>query len=740
MTQSGWIHKVLRKSDTTYSAEAAELAAEMRQIGLEGRLFAIFLSQEATEVISDAPALLLLPSELFLKTGHRSELDYETVIVGIQQSIDMLRNLGPTALLAESLLSLARMTGQLQAALEAISILREIGAPHRLARAYIAVGDMLCDTGSYYDALLAFDRALEAAKRRSDVGAIVAGLHGQALTCVRLSLDVEALDLLSQARQMLPDTTAAHEWLTKILSVSVEANMAIKRYSEALDAINTWITLGTKEYEARFYRGEVLNVLQGPQSALNEYIMAAVGASTEVIQLRSEMFRGAYRRGVEKIFEKALSTAIVDGSPDLAFGVLELSLAGASTTRNDRLEAEWEAYGHDAVTSAAASLAEEINMALPIAGQSELRSFEKKAEWLLARHRLVHRPWTMNEITKDDVSSLATQVQSALPMDCMLLEFANVGGEVFLFGLTHDIVLAKAIDLSPAEIRLLAQSFIRECNGQFPTCALDLLAKKLLHPVRDMIRDSSRVVIVPTVDLYGIPFHAMKLDDEILINAHSVSYARHAQDVVEARARLARRIDRESSWIGLGVPTVQYAEVDELPGVAAEVQRVSAQFDLPEYVLDPPATARDLLELSRHYDILHIACHGEFIPGNPLLSRLLLADRPVFAFEIMFADICADRVILTGCATAKSGANVIEDPQSLAYAFMAGGAKAVLATLWSVDDELGAECMQELYEHQLQGKSLSEALCDAQRSILARRGYDLHPYYWAPFAVFGVDW
>ena len=96
------------------------------------------------------------------------------------------------------------------------------------------------------------------------------------------------------------------------------------------------------------------------------------------------------------------------------------------------------------------------------------------------------------------------------------------------------------------------------------------------------------------------------------------------------------------------------------------------------------------------------------------------------------------------------------------------GAKAVIATLWSVADCSTGKFMQTLYRlHQEQGLSKAEALRQAQLNFLygkpyegksapcrAKRGVALaateedkftpdpqrpytHPYYWAPFILMG---
>ena len=65
------------------------------------------------------------------------------------------------------------------------------------------------------------------------------------------------------------------------------------------------------------------------------------------------------------------------------------------------------------------------------------------------------------------------------------------------------------------------------------------------------------------------------------------------------------------------------------------------------------------------------------------------------------------------------------------------GAKAVLATLWTVADESTATLMADLYRRR-QSDSLTkiEALRQAQTAMMLRTKY-AHPEYWAPFMLLG---
>jgi len=78
---------------------------------------------------------------------------------------------------------------------------------------------------------------------------------------------------------------------------------------------------------------------------------------------------------------------------------------------------------------------------------------------------------------------------------------------------------------------------------------------------------------VPSVGLYGLPFHAMRFHGKSLVESYEVSYLTRAGSLLESRGRLkAGTISSLSHWKGLGTPRVDYADLVELPAVRDELR------------------------------------------------------------------------------------------------------------------------------------------------------------------------
>jgi len=75
-----------------------------------------------------------------------------------------------------------------------------------------------------------------------------------------------------------------------------------------------------------------------------------------------------------------------------------------------------------------------------------------------------------------------------------------------------------------------------------------------------------------------------------------------------------------------------------------------------------------------------------------------------------------------------------DERNGLVRGFLLAGAPAVLATLWTVDDETAATQMAAFYRGLGNGLRPAAALRQAQLEL--RRAYP-HPYHWAAFVLTG---
>jgi len=242
----------------------------------------------------------------------------------------------------------------------------------------------------------------------------------------------------------------------------------------------------------------------------------------------------------------------------------------------------------------------------------------------------------------------------------------------------------------------------------------------------------------------------------------------------------------------VSLQTVQFSPLPASLHEAREVASVwtasdSSQARSSEMLLGRSATERMFKEKARGHRVLHLATHGFFlgdacqpvIAGTRAVGGLTARkeskvettslESPLLLSGLAFAGanrrsasrvndddgiLTAEEVaslnlegvewaVLSACDTGLGQIRAGEGVFGLRRAFQIAGARTVIMSLWSVDDEATRLWMRALYEGRLKKHlSTADAMQQASLSVLrARRarGESTHPFYWAGFVAAG-DW
>jgi len=307
------------------------------------------------------------------------------------------------------------------------------------------------------------------------------------------------------------------------------------------------------------------------------------------------------------------------------------------------------------------------------------------------------------------------------------------------------------------------------------------LSALIVAPLQGELRHHREIHFVPDGALHAVPFAALTIQsggiDRVLIEEHDVTVAPAirplddgpndgfaaanrgvlivADPVYErtdsrfaTRLRVApgeRTATAEPTLRGPSAIGGKPGALTPLPGSAREAANIAALFPAGDVRLLSgfDASREKLLALDLgSYRILHFATHAVADSEAPQLSALILSTwsadgRPVsgevFAGDILMKRLNADLVVLSACDTALGKASAGEGLLGLRYAAHAGGARAVVASLWPVVDTVGDFITTNMYTAVArEGQSPSAALAQAQRAAL-KRWQD--PAFWAVFQV-----
>jgi CHAT domain-containing protein len=199
-----------------------------------------------------------------------------------------------------------------------------------------------------------------------------------------------------------------------------------------------------------------------------------------------------------------------------------------------------------------------------------------------------------------------------------------------------------------------------------------------------------------------------------------------------------------------GSVTVKGRPYARLEYSGEEVRNIASLFknDNSEIFLRDSATEANLHKAltQGNYSYIHFATHGYINEDEPDLSGLVLTksesssdDGILQSTEIFDLNLRTGLVVLSACQTGLGKLVRGEGIVGLSRAFMYAGAPSVLVSLWSVSDNSTAVLMDEFYRNLIKsGLYKTDALRKAQLSLLSNEEF-AHPFYWAPFVLFG-DW
>lgn len=319
---------------------------------------------------------------------------------------------------------------------------------------------------------------------------------------------------------------------------------------------------------------------------------------------------------------------------------------------------------------------------------------------------------------------------------------------------------------------------------QYDVAAARELYDRTLGGVAPAIEGASLLTVAPTGPLLSIPFEVLLTgpadpnnlgNAPFLVRKFVIAHVPAAANFVKLRQAMASKAAHP--WLGFGdfrpiteaqaVKTYPGARCREsaavlaglprLEGTQRELGLVSRVFGAApnETVTGPAFTVASVKALKlQDYRIVHFATHA-LLPAEIACQEepAIVTSTPngapdaigalLTSGEISGLKMDADAVVLSACNSGGPGGTTAgESLAGLARSFFYAGARSLLVTHWTVEDEfatyLVALSLNTLKEHPSEG--LAVALQKAQLTFLARTDIEAplkHPYYWAPFALVG---
>lgn len=245
------------------------------------------------------------------------------------------------------------------------------------------------------------------------------------------------------------------------------------------------------------------------------------------------------------------------------------------------------------------------------------------------------------------------------------------------------------------------------------------------------------------------------------------------QETVQQLRSLENKVKEDDERMGVLYPTGAYAQqLDKVPGdyvlLSKETlykilnQQEETYSPLPYslveakkiaslvkekmdtcLLLNEQATKQNFIKQSKDADYLLISAHTERVKNlfwgdygivlyhesEPLKYELLLAN------EVQNMEMQANLVVLNMCDSGLGQYVEGESLMNMGRAFFVAGASNVVYTLYKVYDQWANRVVYQFFESLQKGKSLSEALAIAKRSLIKEEG--VYPMLWASHLLVG---
>ncbi|MEM9545172.1 MAG: CHAT domain-containing protein, partial [Bacteroidota bacterium] len=380
------------------------------------------------------------------------------------------------------------------------------------------------------------------------------------------------------------------------------------------------------------------------------------------------------------------------------------------------------------------------------------------------------------------------ECQSKLADSSMVIQIFQGEKALYILSISKDTSLFKSIELDSAlqysiqKVSSIIKDFdyIRDEPAKAEKAYLDnshkvysaLLEPFLSHP---SLQKVDRLMFSVSGALSDLSFESLinkRSDDwteaeNYLISRYSISYI---TDIRQAFVRSLQAKQANHSFLGIGIEynnetlkkidsivndslisrpeniNIRGISIGPLAFAVKEVKYLQ-EINGGKVLINEKARKDKVIDLLKQADLIHFSAHAFSDNSDPAKSSILLYssknddDFILTAAEIGKMNLKAHQIVLSACQTASGRYVKGEGVLSLARYFIFSGAESVVASKWSIPDQISFYIMRSYYEHLNLGFSKDKALRRAKLNFLKndRLSSPLTrlPSYWSSFCIYG---
>lgn len=339
-------------------------------------------------------------------------------------------------------------------------------------------------------------------------------------------------------------------------------------------------------------------------------------------------------------------------------------------------------------------------------------------------------------------------LQTSIPKETLVLETFFLSDKLILAVFDNNSLKVKILPTSESQLERSIQLFLATLSHkrEMPLVEKNKISQEiydmLILPFEEEILKSKHLTVVVNDKLQYLPFQALHNKNKYLIETISISYLATAASLIYYTEASTKK--DTVRVLGYGNPFPQDSDL-RLPEAEIETKALSKIFGDKALVrTGQEATKNELLKEIRQASYVHLATHAHLEPKNPKRSFIMLAgtteeEQKLYYNELSSLDLelgGVELITLSACETAlgRDGIELF----GISEQFRRAGVKAIIASLWKVNDKSTKELIIKFYENLSKGESKNQALRSAQLYLIQNQESNYSdPFYWAPFILIG---
>ena len=294
----------------------------------------------------------------------------------------------------------------------------------------------------------------------------------------------------------------------------------------------------------------------------------------------------------------------------------------------------------------------------------------------------------------------------------------------------------------------------------------------LIKPLEAELKaaDAQTIIYAPDAQLRYIPLAALYDGQQWLVQRYRINNIT-AASLTDLNTKPQPQMQVLAGAFATGRYSFKVGEqsfdFSGLPFAGTEVENLAKTVPTTTKFIDKAFTPQVTVPKMDDYTVVHLATHAAFVVGTPDDSFILFGNgdritlRDIQTWSLKNVDL----VVLSACETGLGGKlGNGEEILGLGYQMQRAGARAAIASLWTVDDGGTQALMNAFYGNLKKGNTTkAEALRQAQITLITGNSTALgkdrgsvepeprnstpvppqvtnrlsHPYYWAPFILIG---